>query len=384
MNVMSKRLKIVLVVLGLVFLIPAALMVWVVVSLEVSTYPSEIIDFQPSSFREKADSAFFYSIGDELKYSDRLDVDGKTIFRGMIEMVIIASDNRKAVVVTEGRLIIVNADGTENHYVTAVDSIYKKPKPIGGRFFRDDDIQWSRDTKYVYLIRDEYYESNGSQLYSRKGELWRYELETEGLSKVFAPFQAYDFFFGLDQRVYFSIPDEYGNLVLKYFDGTQVRDLGVKNKCVAEIVELRHDFIEEPFYSFPLSDYERGVLRQKGVQLVTRRNEEIQGLVIRGSKLLEFSLGEDFKGPYYASHLFRSVFLPGDNYFLFNVYAGNFSGQLLIDIHTGHYRTLPKDTRVHLRMDTDIYTDYCVTRGGLQLRVDDKSCACGGRTSPYG
>src|SRR5579859_8125469 len=60
--------------------------------------------------------------------------------------------------------------------------------------------------------------------------------------------------------------------------------------------------------------------------------------------------------------MLRSVFLPGDRYFLFNVpYCGNYKGQLLVDTLTGRYERLPADSVVYLTFDTDTYPRYRVT-----------------------
>jgi hypothetical protein len=45
------------------------------------------------------------------------------------------------------------------------------------------------------------------------------------------------------------------------------------------------------------------------------------------------------KGHYYCNEMLRSVFLPGDRYFLFNLpYCGSYNGKLLIDAVTGKYQ----------------------------------------------
>lgn len=91
-----------------------------------------------------------------------------------------------------------------------------------------------------------------------------------------------------------------------------------------------------------------------------------QELVIRTKAFLSLTLGQGFKGPYYGSEMLRSVFLPGDRYFLFNVNCGNHRGQLLIDTTTGSYMPLPKDTRVYLTSNTNTFQDYRITGSGIE------------------
>lgn len=43
--------------------------------------PPTIVDFRPTDFQVKADKGFFYSIGDELKYSDELNPQAPNLLR---------------------------------------------------------------------------------------------------------------------------------------------------------------------------------------------------------------------------------------------------------------------------------------------------------------
>ena len=65
------------------------------------------------------------------------------------------------------------------------------------------------------------------------------------------------------------------------------------------------------------------------------------------------------------------MFLPGDRYLLFNVNAGNYDGQLLIDSNSGEYKTLPKDTRVYPVMNTDTYENFEVMGGGIEIVAEN-------------
>src|SRR5258708_31736952 len=331
--------------------------------------PSKIVDFHPSSyFQAKADSYFFYSIGDELKYSDELASPGPTLLHGQIENFLVSPDNTKIAVVANGLLVVVAREEPVARNVASVDSIYKEPKPIGQHFFREDDFQWSKDSKYLYLIKDEYYNSNGSQLFSSKGELWRYGLEAGDLQPVLKPFPAYNYFFGLKSGIYFSVPTDRGDLQLRYFDGNGSRsDIDGPNSEIPSD-RLSSNFVESPFFSFSITDYDRAVLPAKGVDLVVNQARDFEQLKIGTRSYLALTEGKGFKGSYFCSETLRSVFLPGDRYFLFNVpYCGNYNGQLLIYTLNGEYQRLPKDSRVYLRFNTDTYPQYRVTSGGITV-----------------
>ena len=69
---------------GIVVLIPVALYVAVSLFFFASNVPSKIADFRPTSFEAKANSKFFYSIGNELKYSDQIDPKAQEYFQARV------------------------------------------------------------------------------------------------------------------------------------------------------------------------------------------------------------------------------------------------------------------------------------------------------------
>ena len=132
-------------------------------------------------------------------------------------------------------------------------------------------------------------------------------------------------------------------------------------------------FVEKPFYSFPIFDYDRVLLfRVHYVDQEEPHGElapDRRGKLIIGEKsYLAFTLGEGMKGGHYGYDYdrFRNVFLPGDRYFLVNVNCGNYTGQLLIDAVTGNYMPLPKDSRVYITLNTASYPHYRITSSGIE------------------
>lgn len=260
-----------------------------------------------------------------------------------------------------GALVTVTANGSTARQVVTVDSIYREPKPIGRSFFRDDDFQWSKDSQYLYLIKDQYYGSKGSQVFSAKGELWRYDIVAGKLELVVKPFPAYTYFFLGKAGVVFSVPTEAGDLRLRCFDGKAVKDVGDVNAWQVPREQLPSS--EPPFFSFSAKDFNE--LFARGASLKVQQTGGPQELVIGGKSYLSFTRGEGMKGPFYCSNFYDSVFLPGGRYFMLNVDCDNYEGQLLIDSETGRYERLPKDTRVYLALTTDDIPNYRISGGGI-------------------
>ena len=363
---MARFTKALALVVGVIIL---ALVGWVAYWLHMPNTPSNILDFHPRAFQakaEKAEARFFYSIGNELKNDDYLNSGAPTLLRGEIRNFLVSPDGTEIAVVADGVLTVIGRDGMLVRQVAHVDSIYREPKPIGRNFYRDDDFQWARDSKSLYLIRDEYYQSKGSQLFSEKGELWRYDVPTGSMQRVLSPFPAFNYFFGLGPGIYFSVPTKSGDLQLRYFDGKDIRDVSTSGGHEIPTGGLSGSAVESPFFSFSVIDYQDVVLPAKGVALVTDEPVRLQRLVIRSKPYLTLTQGEGLKGPYYCLEMLGSVFLPGDRYFLLNAdRCGNYNGQLLIDTETGQYARLPSDTRAYLVLNTDSGPRYRITGGGI-------------------
>jgi len=323
-------------------------------------YPSEITDYNPVCFSERSDKKFFYSILDELKYSDALDFSAKTLFKGQLDRVFVSPDNQKALIVSNERLWIVTREGAVSKIVR-VSGIHKKPKPIGTSFFRDDDYQWSKDSKSFFLIKDTYYSSIGSQLYSEYGILYRYTLQNGVLEKILEPFKAYHYFFDDLGNIYFSTPNN-GDLLLKKFDGNKFTILAKASRNNRKEIKLESPF----FFSFNnLRTYEKNV-SNKGFRTRLDIDSDEMQVIVNDKVMLQFSKGNGLKGTYYGFNSFRSMFLPGDKYFLLNVATANHGGQILIEVSSGKYKALPKDTRIYPIMNTLNFHDYKITGAGIR------------------
>jgi hypothetical protein len=251
--------------------------------------------------------------------------------------------------------------------IGAIDSIFRSPKPVGRPFTRDDQFQWSRDSKTLYFIKDVFYRSKGLQLFSKFGELWKFDVESGDQQLVIKPFQAFQIIFGTGSEIYFAIPLANGDLILELFDGNTVRDIAASN---SERVSPGKSSTtgKNPFYSFSRVDYMEKVL--PGLHLLQNFDSKgnLQTLNLGDKTLLELTRSCDpWFGCGESDEMLDSVFLPGNRFFLLNVpYCHNFKGQLLIDTQSGNYEPLPKDTRVFVTANTETYPHYRLNHEGIE------------------
>ena len=323
---------------------------------------SMIVGFSPSVFEARASTRFFYSINDDLKNADRIDPLARALVHGPFRDFLVSPDGNKIAIVAQGRLLIV---GTESVLaeVTKVENWNKSSKPLGQQFFWDDYFQWSRDSSSLYLIRDEFIRD--FQFSSKKRELWRYDLDVGTLNVVITPFDFLGYFLGDDAEIYYSEPTARGAVQLKRFDGRSSTNVGEPN-ATDIVLEHADGSRVQPFYSFSVVDYEKA-LPLLNVRLADDFANET--LLIHDRASVSMTQGKGWDGYYHCADLLRSVFLPGNHFFLLNTpYCGNHNGQLLIDVESGRYQTLPANTRVFSTLNTTTFEHYRVTASGIEIK----------------
>jgi hypothetical protein len=70
-----------------------AVFLWLILVLA-NHVPSRIVDFKPTQFEATADSAFFFSVGNELKYFNRINPRAPTLLHDRIEEFLVSPDHR--------------------------------------------------------------------------------------------------------------------------------------------------------------------------------------------------------------------------------------------------------------------------------------------------
>jgi hypothetical protein len=319
-----------------------------------------ILDFHPTTFDARAAAPFFYSIGKELKYSDSIDRDAPTLFLGELLDFQVSPDGNRIAFVSNHRLTVIDNKG-KAQIIGAVDSIYRSFKPIGKGFIRDDGFQWSPDSMSVYFLRDKFYRSKRSQLFSEFGELWKLDVASGEQKMVIRPFRGFQIIFGGGgSEIYFAVPLANGDLELELYDGSIVRDFAAPGSAWSPPGM-------KPFYSLSSVDYMQKVLPGMHLLQAFDFNANRQTLAFGDKILLQLTrYCDSFFGCGDCDVMMGSMFIPGNRFFLLNVpYCRNYKGELLVDTRTGAYETLPKGTRVFTTANTQTYPHYKFDHEGL-------------------
>lgn len=360
-------LKIIGGALTLVVLAPVAFFAFVFWTADTS--PAVIENYTPTAFNEHSTTPFYYSIGDNLFYSDRIDTASKVLFTGKPESVLPSPNGKHALVVSDGMLWLISPDSGGPIRVTSVAPHSPNGKPIGKDYYRNNYFQWATDSSRFYLIKDRYYETRGAQLFSIHGELTEYDISSNQLRKVFAPFRAYRYFL-TDKGIFFEEANDKGDVLLTVwregfsFPVSDISPNGFRANGKA------FQFRSKPFYTFTIHEYSKEVFRSLGLEVERERVNQappVGHLHLKTKRLLSIREGRGIKGPLDGYSSIHSAFLPGERYFLLNLYTETFSGQLLIDTLTGQHKPLPKGTRVYRNINTYNFSNWTVTPNGVKV-----------------
>jgi hypothetical protein len=352
------------VVVGLLISAPVVLidLVWTVATSD--SRPPEIVGFAPVQFREEAAEPFFYSIGRELRYGTAVDPAAETIGSADPWTVYPAPDGRHAVAVNDGRLFLVDGPTGRRRDVARVWDLPDDSVPEGARLFRYYGHQWSRDSASLFLVRDA--ADRGS--HSEEGELCRLDLATGSIESLIRPYRGCQPVQGENGRIYFSEPDRKGKLRVRCWAGAEPREVLKISGSRITLAGEEDSFTERPFFVF--SSYAASSLVNAAVDFRCDWSGSPQddALVMLGTReLLRIQPGRG-KGHPVGVDPSECFFLPGGRYFFLSI--GGKPGPLLFDLETGQYRVLPRDTRIHPRLDSDDLKNVVIAKNGVRGEVD--------------
>ena len=340
---MRQWLKVVLWVVGVLVAIPVLWVVTAVAWLERKSRPSDVIDFKPVSFEAEATGPFFYSIGNSLKYAKSIDPNARTLLAGPLRYVQVSPDNRYALATINDTLYVVAANGAGTRAIAMTGGGYEQSGPPGQRFLDSDTYAWSVDSRSVFYIMDEYAMKDSVRRYSEKGELWEYDVASGQSRRIADRFAGYSYAVTDKGDVYYVQSDGAGGAEYARRSGNDVQTVRPKDRLE------RTDFVAlappgTRFRVISNARYEPDV-----VEALSEHKRPDRSLDIRHRDRVLFVIteGYGFKGPYHCLRAPDADFLPGGRYAVMRVRCSNHSGELLIDVETGRYRTLPEDTRVY-------------------------------------
>ena len=335
-----------------------------------------ILNYSPSKFLEKAESSFFYSIGNQLKYGMSVDETAPALFEGKyfggnFVAVFPSPDNKKVALVSNKKLYVVGIGISPQLVLDHVVSY--DPKEIGYKeiYYKWPTIQWDSKSRYIYIAKDKKQpQGHWQRPHSRDAILVRIDTENAyNISEMIVDFRSLHYFLVGSDGLCFDYALDNGDVIWKCLTENGV----LKAQSVtSDGIQLdnKSTLTGRPFLSYKPNIYESDIWMSRYGFFVKRINEKLDGLFLKSKPeipLIRISTGVNIKGRHVNGiRQMGGAVLPGGRYVLLNVWHDSFKGQLLLDSATGEYRELPKETNVYRNLNSDAYDDFVFSVGQIR------------------
>jgi len=337
----------------------------------VYSYASEpgIQGYRPSMFTEQSEAPFFYSIGKHLKYGKNIDGEAPAIFKGKffngdITKVFPSPDNRKAVIVSGGSLYLVQIGKQVEFLLDKIrPTVSFRNDNIGDEFYISNRIQWSQDSRLIYITKVKIQKSPPKQNHSRHFSLKRINIENPlHIDELVSDFGGWKYFMVGNDAICFSYAPGNGSVIYKCSTPAGVSNVvSINDKHILLENGVRVTGTRFVSYAPDINETEIWLTRHGFfIRDITSRVEGFFSRSRPSSPIFTINTAIDsLKGHRYDGiWRYGSSVLPGGRYILLKVSHDEFEGELLVDSSTGQYRELPENTRVYQNINSSNYGNF--------------------------
>ena len=346
------------------------ILILAIIMFPLDTVASGIIDYKPSSYIELADEPFFYSIGKTLRYGRTISESSPVLFKGLffkgdLVNVFVSPDNKKAAIVSGGKLYLAETTGNVYLLLEKVGGrSYKFQQEEAGEVFYDyNGLQWDVESRSIYIVRDKKKVPTPHSCWrSPDAALVRIDIESPNkIIEVIKDFNSLDYFFAGKDTICFNYALGNGDVLWKCSQNGNAR-LVISHQHGQMVLENGIVTQGRPFLSYRPNIYESQIwLSNYGFSLKRSAGDITDFFSKSDSRKPIFKIqgGHNIKG-HYVNGISQTgcKVLPGGRYALLNVWHDKFKGQLLVDGLTGKYRELPTETRVYLNLNSLNYEHF--------------------------
>ena len=315
---------------------------------------------------------FFYSIDNALRYGNTISKKSPILFKANFwdnnlkaAQVLVSPDNTKAAVIRDNKLYIVHADVQKPPQFLLENTFNYKKIPMGSSFYIYSLLQWSPNSKSLYIASDIKKEV-WKQSFSHDAVLIHIDLENAPITlrPIIHDFAALKYFFIDDMTLCFNYAMPNGDVKWKCFfqgksqfvksytadnitleDGTKIEGISIASYLPMHMYKSRLEGdINENFSFINLTNTkiaENTFYDKPTLGLVSKQYSEKPIIKIQG--------GHNIKGhTVYGMGGNDIKLFPDARYLFLDVSHDNFQGQILVDGLTGQYKELPKKTKIYL------------------------------------
>lgn len=331
-----------------------------------------IENYKPQAFSEQATSSFFYSIGNQLKFGNSIDINAPSLFKdasffensSFINVrsisnglsVFSSPDGKKAAVFSSGNLYIAEVGKPTRLILEGVDYNDAKKFRAGEIFYKLGMLQWDSQSKYIYIAKDKKQNTLFEQSFSVDATLIRVDIsKSTAIADIIPDFRSIKYFLVNDGGVCFNYGFDNGNVNWRCLINGNIQTVNETNNGV-----VLQDGTRLTTNSIFVSSFGGDGdiwLTNYGYSLKPMGNQRI-GFYSQLNERPLFTIkgGTNIKGHFVDGVVdHRSAVLPGGRYVVLYVWHDNFKGQLLVDGLTGQYKELPRNTWIYQSLNSANY-----------------------------
>lgn len=342
-----------------------------------------IVNYRPSEFVENAESPFFYSIRNQLKYGSSIDESAPSLFEGgpNDDLIIVypSPDNQKAAIVSNRKLYIARVGKPSLLVLENVDHYAPTKMSNGETYFKWPTLKWHPNSQFIYIAKDKKQMRLSEQSFSKDATLIRIDIENiSKIEELIPDFRSLSYFFVGSDGVCFNYALDDGSVIWKCSTAK-----GVFSASLLDSAGIHLDngvvLTERRFLSYQPDIYESAIWMAHYGFSVRQINEKQDALFHKdalNTPLLTFNTGRNIIG-WRGNWIYQrgGSVLPGGRYLLLNMVGDSAEGQILFDRISARYRKLPKDTRIHRNLNSTDYEGFIFSidnRPGNSFKPDGR------------
>jgi len=317
----------------------------------------EITDLKESSFEFSSTKPFYFKVDNHLYYSTdgKLDYTLKPIWNGEIEEAYVSPNAKFALLYNDNELTLIDNTGAVKFKIDdCTDLIAVAEDKKSGRF-NSSEIQWGKNSDYVLVAQDRIWDKNFSK--KNKSSIYKYSIADntfKALIDLGEEIQG-DFVMSQNEKyIYYEFATAKGDLAFKKIDIASHKIISEHYQDDSlKLANINADSVFVNYNKFK-DNFQGNSFNLQSI-ITTARAGDV-GLYYKDNdttvKLVSGTAGYGaFKGNSF-DYFDNGFYLPGNKYFIANISAKNFSGQLVIDTKAFKTMKLPKKTEFYFNVNS--------------------------------